>query len=142
MTSLWIRGTGRGTKCVYGATVPPRPRRGRGYIEQLPSGSWRAVVYVGTDPLTGDDVRLRETRPTRSDAERALTGLLRQVDERKIPKSAITVAAAVQQWMEVAELEETTRDRYEDLIRLYRSSWPASAGPSAGQVTAGEEPAV
>jgi hypothetical protein len=29
------------------------------------------------------------------------------------------VAEAVAQWMEVAELEETTRDRYEDLIRLY-----------------------
>jgi hypothetical protein len=25
----------------------------------------------------------------------------------------------VERWLEVAELEETTRDRYEDLIRLY-----------------------
>jgi len=30
--------------------VPSRPRRRRGYIEPLPSGSFRAVVYAGTDP--------------------------------------------------------------------------------------------
>jgi integrase len=29
------------------------------------------------------------------------------------------VSEAVEQWLEVADLEETTRDRYEDLIRLY-----------------------
>jgi integrase len=77
------------------------------------------VAYVGLDPLTKEDVRLRETRKTRGDAEKALTALLRQVDERKAPKSAITVAEAMSKWMEVADLEETTRDRYEDLIRLY-----------------------
>jgi len=30
------------------------------------------------------------------------------------------VYADVEQWMSVAELEETTRDRYEDLIRRRR----------------------
>ena len=48
-----------------------------------------------------------------------MTKLQRQVDENKHPKSAITVAEAVDQWMEVAQLEATSRDRYEDLIRLY-----------------------
>lgn len=45
--------------------------------------------------------------------------MLRRVDERKAPKSAITVAVAVERWLEVVGVEETTRDRYEDLIRLY-----------------------
>jgi hypothetical protein len=35
------------------------------------------------------------------------------------PKSAITVGQAIAQWLEVAKLEDTTRERYEDLIRLY-----------------------
>jgi integrase len=32
-----------------------------GHIEQLPSGSWRAKVYAGTDPLTGREIRLCQT---------------------------------------------------------------------------------
>jgi hypothetical protein len=91
--------------------VPPRPRRRRGYIEPLPSGSFRAVVYAGTDPLTRDDIRLRETCRTRAEAEKALTRLQGQVDENRHPKSSITVATAVAQWMEVADLEVTTRER-------------------------------
>jgi hypothetical protein len=30
--------------------LPPQPRR-RGYLERLPSGSFRAVVYAGVDAL-------------------------------------------------------------------------------------------
>jgi hypothetical protein len=45
--------------------------------------------------------------------------LLRRVDERKAPKSAITVAVALERWLGVVGVEETTRDRYEDLIRRY-----------------------
>ena len=104
---------------TYGASVPPRPRRRRGHIEVLPSGRFRALVYAGKDPLTGEDLRLRETCKTRAEAEKALTRLQRQVDEDKAPKSSITVATAIEQWMEVVELSETTRDRYEDLIRIY-----------------------
>ena len=98
--------------------MPPRGRR-RGYIEPLPSGSFRAVVFVGIDPLTHRRRYVRETRRTRAEAEKELTRLQRDVDLDKHPKSAITVAEAIEQWMAVAELEKTTRDRYEDLIRLY-----------------------
>jgi hypothetical protein len=38
---------------------------------------------------------------------------------RRGPKTAITVRQAITQWLEVAELEVTTRERYDDLIRLY-----------------------
>jgi hypothetical protein len=31
-----------------------------GHIEQLPSGSWRAKVHAGKDPLTGE-IRFRKT---------------------------------------------------------------------------------
>jgi integrase len=60
--------------------MPPRTRRRRGYVEQLPSGSFRAVVYAGVDPLTGKYTYVRETRKTRADAEKELTRLQRDVD--------------------------------------------------------------
>ncbi len=99
--------------------MPPRSRRGRGYIEELPSGSFRAVVPAGRDPLTGRRRSLRETVDTYAEAKVALTRLQSQVDENRHPKSAITLSELIERWLEVADLEETTRDRYEDLIRLY-----------------------
>jgi integrase len=122
--------------------VPPRKRRPRGHIEQLPSGSWRAWVYAGRDPLTGKDRRLKETAPTYEAAQVELTKLLRQIDEDQHPKSAITVRQAITQWLDVAELEVTTRERYDDLIRLYilpnlgdlqASKLDAGRGMSAGR---------
>jgi hypothetical protein len=89
----------------------------------LPSGSFRAVVYIGVDPLTGSPRYVRETAKTHADAEKALTKFQRQVDENKAPKSSITLATAVEQWMEVAELERTTRERYEDLIGKPTGTW-------------------
>src|SRR3712207_6690759 len=99
--------------------MPPRKRRQRGYIEQLPSGSYRAVAYAGTDLLTRRPRYVRETVKTYDEAKRALVKLQRQVDEDKAPKSDITVGQAIEQWLEVAKLEDTTRERYQDLIRLY-----------------------
>jgi integrase len=96
-----------------------RPDHSRGHIETLPSGSFRARVYAGTDPLTGKRRYLVETAPNQKAAERALTKLQRQVDEDRQPKTVITVRQAITQWLEVVELEATTRERYDDLIRLY-----------------------
>jgi integrase len=99
--------------------MPPRKRRQRGSILPLPSGSYRVTVYAGKDVLTGKTRQLRETAKTYDDAKKVLTRLQRQVDEDNQPKSNITVRQAVEQWLEVAVLEETTRERYDDLIRLY-----------------------
>ena len=98
--------------------MPARRRRGRGYIEELPSGSYRAAVYAGIDSLTGKERYLRETSKTYAAAQVALTRLQGQVDEERHPKAALTLQA-IAKWLEVAELEDTTRERYDDLIRLY-----------------------
>src|SRR4051794_32613420 len=95
-----------------------RSRRRRGHIEELPSGSFRVIVYAGTDPLTGHELRLREVCASWDEAEVALTKLQRQVDENRHPKAAISLGEAIERWMTVAKLEATTRDRYEDLVRL------------------------
>lgn len=111
--------------------MPTRRRRGRGYIEPLPFGSFRAVMPAGTDLLTGRRHSLRETVETLDEAEKTLTKLQRQVDEQQHPKSAITLGEAITQWLEVAKLAELTRDRYEDLVRLH-------IGPRLGDVQAGK----
>ena len=47
-----------------------------GYIQQLPSGSFRVSVYAGTDPLTGRQIRLRKTCQTERAAQIELGKLL------------------------------------------------------------------
>ena len=75
--------------------MPPRRWRPRGHIRTLPPGSFQAIVYVGTDPLTGKKRYLRETTKTYDAAEIALTRPRGQVDEDRHPKSAITVVQAI-----------------------------------------------
>src|SRR3954468_17091173 len=106
-------------------------QRRRGYLEQLRSGSVRAVVFAGKDPLTGRLRYIRETCKTVGEAEVALTKLLRQVDQQQHPKSAITVREAVEQWLAVAALGVTTREQYDDLMRLY-------IDPTLGKMQAGK----
>jgi len=106
-----------------------RKRRPRGYIEELPSGNFRAVVSAGVDPLTRKPRYLRETVATYRAAESALAKLRDKVDEDSQPKAAVTVGRAIEQWLEVADLEATTRERYEDLVRIY-------IGPAFGEVAA------
>jgi hypothetical protein len=84
-------------------------RRTRGYIEQRASGSYRAVVYAGADPLTGKPRYLRASAATWDDAERELTRLLGELDQERHPKTDITVGLALDQWLDVADLAETTR---------------------------------
>jgi Bacterial regulatory proteins, gntR family len=84
-----------------------------------PAAKRRVTVYAGTDVLTGKMRQLRETAPTHAEAKKILTKLQRQVDEDQHPKSDITVRQAIEQWLAVVELEQTTRERYDDLIRLY-----------------------
>ena len=76
-------------------------------------------MYAGKDPLTGKERYERETAKTHQAAEVALTRLQARVDEDRQPKSDLTVRQAIDQWLEVAQLEDTTRDRYDDLIRIY-----------------------
>jgi hypothetical protein len=40
-----------------------------GYIERLPSGSYRVHLYAGTDPLTGRRLRYRQTASTERQAQ-------------------------------------------------------------------------
>lgn len=84
-----------------------------------PSGNFRVRVYAGTDPLTGKPRYLQETHGTENEAEKARTRLQNQVDEQRHPRSNVTVTQLIEHWMEVAGHADSTRERNEDLIRLY-----------------------
>jgi Phage integrase, N-terminal SAM-like domain len=94
-------------------------KRRRGAISWLPSGSARVKVYLGVDQLTGQEIWLRETikarstkRETEREAEKVITKLLNQVDERRSPKTEATVNELLDRWLEVLDVEKTTRTGY------------------------------
>jgi hypothetical protein len=60
------------------ASPPPTPARAH---RDASIGKLRAIVYASLDPLTGDEIRLREVCATHREAEVALTRLQNQVDE-------------------------------------------------------------
>jgi len=88
-----------------------------GHIERLPSGSYRVIVYAGTDPVTGRRLRLRQTVKTEEQAQILLGKLLAQVAEGRQPETGVTVAELLRRYMAVAELDSSTRHTYEGYIR-------------------------
>ena len=98
----------------------PRTRR-RGRVRQLPSGSFQVTVYAGDDPLTGKRIDISETIPAGPDAaalaEKARVRLLNQVDEKRNPRTAATVDQLMDRYIEVIDVDRTTRKGYESRIR-------------------------
>jgi integrase len=89
----------------------------KGHVEQLPSGSWRAVVYAGTDPLTGKAIYLKATAKTAAGAQVELARLLERAATGQKPESDATVAVLLERYMTIAELDLSTRESYEGYIR-------------------------
>jgi integrase len=98
----------------------------RAAVRQLPGHRLR-----GNDPLTKKPRYIRETLKTYGAAEVALTRLQGQVDQNRHPKTDIMLRQAINRWLDIAKLEHTTRDRYEDLVRMY-------VGPVLGDFPAGK----
>ena len=93
------------------------PRAAKGYIEQLPSGSFRVTVYVGTDPLTGRAIRLKATAKTEQQARIELGRLLKDASEGLTPESAATVATLLEEYALIAPWDVSTRQTNEGFIR-------------------------
>ena len=93
-----------------------RTKRQRGEIEALPSGSLRVKVYAGVDPVTKRRHYLTEMIPpgatANREAEKARTKLLAQVDERRNPRTRATVNQLLDRWLEVLDVDVSTRRGY------------------------------
>ncbi len=88
-----------------------------GHIEQLPSGSWRAKVYGGTDPLTGREIRFRKTCKTERAAQIELGKLLALAQAGRQPDSGVTVAQLLDQYVLTAGWDLSTRESNLGYIR-------------------------
>jgi DNA-binding transcriptional regulator YhcF (GntR family) len=99
---------------MYGAPVTHTPS---GHIEQLPSGSWRAKVYAGKDPLTGREIRFRKTRKTELDAQIELGKLLALAQAGRRPDSDVTVAELLDKYVPVAGWDLSTKETNLGYIR-------------------------
>lgn len=98
-------------------------RRTRGEIEQLPSGSFRVRVYAGIDPVSKKRHYRTEVVPAgpaaAKQAEQVRTRLLAEIDDQRNPRTNATVSQLLARYLEVLQIEDTTRDGYERLIRLH-----------------------
>ena len=89
----------------------------RGHIQRLPSGSFRVKVYAGTDPVTGKERLLRQTCPDEAAAHAALGRLLTEADGGRFPDRQATLGQALDKYLEVADLEVSTKEAHEGYIR-------------------------
>jgi integrase len=107
----------RGTN-VLGLGYPTaKPRVARGYIEQLPGGSFRVDVCAGTDPLTMRAIRLRSTVKTEQQAHIELGRLLKEASEGRTPESDATLAKLMDEYAAIAPWDVSTRQTNEGFIR-------------------------
>jgi integrase len=78
-------------------------------------------VYAGIDPITGKRHDLTDTIPpgptANKDAEKALTRLLSQLDEKRNPRTKATVGQLMDRYFEVLNVGETTRSTYDGYVR-------------------------
>ena len=80
-------------------------------------------VYGGVDPLSKKQIYLRETIPpgpkAQAEAEKALTRLLNQVDERRHPRTSATLNQLLDRWVVAADVAPHTKRSYHSNIRKH-----------------------
>jgi hypothetical protein len=93
--------------------------RDRHAPERLPPGEGLADV----DPLSGKRLYLTETVPAGpralAEAKKVRTRLITQIGERRNPRTHATVEQLMDRYLDVLDVEQTTRARYEAAIRLH-----------------------
>ncbi len=90
---------------------------GSGHIERLTSGSLRVTVYGGLDPLTGRRLRHRKTVRTEAEAQITLGRLLEDAAAGKRPDTRVTLGELLERYLEVVDVDLSTRQTYEGYIR-------------------------
>jgi integrase len=91
-------------------------RRRRRNIRER-GGSRQVRVYAGIDPVTNKPRHLAGTikgtdRPAHRRAEKAMTRLQAQVDKQRSPETSTSLGEALDEWLRVNEIEDTTRHTY------------------------------
>lgn len=108
-------------------------RRERGHIRRR-GNSYQVLVYAGIDPITGKELPLTESTTDEAEAHRILRRFRAQVDEQAHARTKVTFRAAMEAWLRVHEIEESTRQGYESYARLYL--YPAFGDEPVGKIKA------
>jgi integrase len=99
-----------------------RRGRGEGYIEQLPSGKWRAVLSLGRDPTTKKRRKLTHTADTKKEA---LAWLRARQDEQNKGVLATPGKLTLGDWLDTwlamnkPSVAPRTYEQYEEHVRLH-----------------------
>jgi integrase len=96
--------------------------------------SFQVRVFAGTDPVTGKPVYFTESTTDEAQVDTILTKLLRRADEQRSPGSAVTLGYAINEWIRVSELEDSTRYTYEGYID--RTIRPTLGGVPVNKINA------
>jgi len=84
-------------------------------------------VYAGYDAVTGERHYLSEIvkkgPKAAAEAEKTRTRLLSQVDEQRNPKTRATMNQLLDAYMEVVDVEPTTKKRYGQDVKRLREVW-------------------
>ncbi|MFC5027870.1 tyrosine-type recombinase/integrase [Streptomyces sp. DSM 41987] len=94
-------------------------RRRFGSVRQLPSGRWQ-VRYP--DPETGETRTGEETFPTKTDADLALVQIEADISRNQWTDpdaGKVSFEDFATGWLKDRKLEESTRERYETVLRLH-----------------------
>jgi integrase len=103
---------------------PAADPRTQGSIRKR-GNSYQVRVYAGVDPVTGKANYLTGTgrgatpREAENDAKAILRKFLTAVDEQRSARTKATFGTALDAWLRVADLDETTREGYEFYARCY-----------------------
>jgi integrase len=91
---------------------------GRGTIRKHRAG-YEVRVSAGTDPVTGERLRLQGTAPTERAAEKLRTKLLAEADAFRSARTNASLGYLLDRWLPQHDIDENTRKSYESLIRIH-----------------------
>ena len=90
--------------------------RGRGTIRRHGAG-FQVRVSAGTDPVTGERLRLQGSARTQKEADKRLTKLLGEADTFRSARTSATLGYLLDRWLPQHDVDEQTITCYESLIR-------------------------
>ncbi|MFR9805873.1 tyrosine-type recombinase/integrase [Pseudonocardia sp. RS010] len=113
------------------AKNPPKPRT-EGMIRRR-KNSFQAILYAGTDPVSGRQLYLRGSSTDEAEAKRILRKFKAQVAEQRHAKTRASLRTTIEAWLDTHELEESTRENYVGYAE--RHIYPVLGDEPLGKVT-------
>jgi len=79
----------------------------------------RSACLSGTDPISGERLRLHGTARTEREAEKLRTKLLAEADAVRSASTNASLGYLLDRWLPQHDVDENTRESYESLIRVH-----------------------